>query len=306
MVFRTPNLWNIPTNTSTGCRSFWFRMTFPYRSSACGLCVAATMITSWAWSIHHRGLSGVWLGKVHSFGWIHLDWSLPGPEWVKRLGLQKFPIGPRSRWCNFYRFERCTDSFHQFIRAFSTPTSLPTSSSYCSFTRRISGTIASSIFLVFSSHPLWASEKPCVGERDSLQTRTSSRASSIQTSCRSWSSWLPFLPKHTCWSLRWCRYASGRHLAQVYWTAVECPKSLTLLRFKGCSRGELFQSFLRCQAWEGLQKLLLLPRKHPLMESAKHAEAGGLIGSSIHQTSTFIACRDTERIWKKRDQIGSY
>ena len=204
-------------------------MNFLYRSLACGLCVAATMVTSLAWSTQHRGLSGVWLGKVRSFGWILLDWSLPGPEWVK-LGFRRFPIGPTSR-CILgdiisCRSERCTDSFHKFIRAFSTPTSLPTSSSYCSFTRRISGTIASSIFLVFSSHPLWASEKPCVGERDSLQTRTSSRASSIQTSCRSWSSWLPFLPKHTCWSLRWCRYASGRHLAQVYWTAVECPKSL--------------------------------------------------------------------------------
>ena len=69
------------------------------------------------------------------------------------------------------------------------------------------------------------------------------------------------------------------------WTAVECPKSLTLLRFKGCSRGELFQSFLRCQAF---------PRKHPLMESAKHAEAGGLIGSSRHRTIHLLACRDTE------------
>ena len=271
-VFKTPYLWKIAKDLR--------------RSSACGLCVAATMITSWAWSIRHRGLSGVWLVKVRSFGWILLDWSLPGPEWVKRLGLRTFPIG---RWCNFY----WVWAMHRlippvYIRAFSTPTSLPTSSSYCSFTRRISGTIASSIFLVFSSHLLWASEKPCVGERDSLQTRTSSRASSIQMSCRSWSSWLPFLPKHTCWSLQWCRYASGRHLAQVYWTAVECPKSPTLLRSKGSSRVELFQSFLRCQAWEGLQKLLLLPRKHPLMESAKHAEAGGLIGSSRHQTSTFV------------------
>ena len=185
-------------------------------------------------------------------------------------------------------------------------TSLPTSSSYCSFTRRISGTIASSIFLVFSSHPLWPSEKPCVGERDSLQTRTSSRASSIQTSCRSWSSWLPFLPKHTCWSLRWRRYASGRHLPQVYWTGVACPKSLTLPRSQGCSRGELFQGFLRCQAWEGLRKLLLLPRKHPLMESAKHAEAGGLIGSSRHHTSTFVSMKRYGKNMKKREEIGRY
>ena len=102
MVFRTPNPWNIATNTSTGCRSVWFRMTFPCRSSACGLCVAATMITSWAWSTQHRGLSGVWLGKVRSFGWILLDWSLPGPEWVK-LGFPRFPIGPTSR-CRWYNF----------------------------------------------------------------------------------------------------------------------------------------------------------------------------------------------------------
>ena len=76
-----------------------------------------------AWSTQHRGLSGVWLDKVRSFGWILLDWSLPGPEWVK-LGFRRFPIGPTSRWCIDVddiiscRFERCTDSFHagHFLR----------------------------------------------------------------------------------------------------------------------------------------------------------------------------------------------
>ena len=179
------------------------------------------VIYSASWSI--RSLTG-----QSAFFWMDTLGLVVARAWVGEAAFRTFPLGPtsRCRWCSFYRFERWTDSFHQFIRAFSTPTSLPTSSSYCSFTKRISGTIASSTFLVFSSHPLWASEKPCGGERYSPQTRTSSRASSIQTSCRSWSSWLPFLPKHTCWSLRWCRYASGRHLAQVYWTAVEFPKSL--------------------------------------------------------------------------------
>ena len=88
--------WNIATNTSTGWRSVWFWMNFLYRSSACGRCMAATMITSWAWSTQHRGLSGVWLDKVRSFGWILLDWWLPGPELVK-LGFGTFPLGPTSR-----------------------------------------------------------------------------------------------------------------------------------------------------------------------------------------------------------------
>ena len=42
------------------------------------------------------------------------------------------------------------------------------------------------------------------------------------------------------------------------------------------------------------------------MESAKHAEAGGLIGSSRHQTSTFVSMQRYGKNMKKRDQIGRY
>ena len=80
------------------------------------------------------------------------------------------------------------------------------------------------------------------------------------------------------------------------------PKSLKLLR----SRVEFFQSFLRCQAWEGLRKRLLLPRKHPLMEGAKHAEAGGLIGLSRHQTSTFVSIQRYGKNMNKQEEIGRY